>query len=132
MSEPCAICLDSIVPCSTGRVELSCAHTFHLKCISKWIGKSHVCPLCRKKVGEYERIEDSQNDRETVFQTFQLFTRLLRDDPLRNEPSMYPRIEPRRDIQLIMTYTNVSEHIASDYYYRNNEDVVDTILALTR
>lgn len=130
MSEPCVICLESIVPCSTGRVELSCSHTFHLKCISKWIGKSHVCPLCRNKLGEYERAEDDI-PREAVLQTFQLFERLLREEPIRNEPRNETRFPLSRDIQLIVTYTNVSEHVATEYYFRNNEDVVDTILALT-
>ena len=56
MSEcTCAICYDTI-DVITGRVEMSCKHSFHFKCLSSWFSKerSEPCPLCRKQASELE------------------------------------------------------------------------------
>jgi hypothetical protein len=29
-----------------------CGHAFHTECISKWLQKSHDCPICREKFKE--------------------------------------------------------------------------------
>ncbi len=33
-------------------VVLTCKHLFHKKCISRWLKKSEVCPMCRQLVDE--------------------------------------------------------------------------------
>jgi hypothetical protein len=38
---------------------LPCCHSFHLKCIGKWLDKNNTCPLCREVV--YESSEDSDD-----------------------------------------------------------------------
>jgi hypothetical protein len=41
----------------TGKVELSCSHTFHLGCITRWFstgGNTRTCPLCRAAPKEKE------------------------------------------------------------------------------
>jgi len=41
----------------TGKVELSCSHTFHLGCITRWFstgGNTCTCPICRAAPKEKE------------------------------------------------------------------------------
>lgn len=42
----CAICHELFVRAHT----LSCSHTFCEQCISNWLRKSKICPICRKEV----------------------------------------------------------------------------------
>ena len=42
----CSICLDNITSRKDTRM-LICAHTFHNTCVSEWLERSNVCPLCR-------------------------------------------------------------------------------------
>ena len=53
----CSICLNSITK-ETGKVELSCSHEFHMKCITRWFAgkKDQTCPCCREKSSEDEII----------------------------------------------------------------------------
>jgi len=53
--DDCSICYDSITAL-TGNCTLGCAHTFHLACISRWAQTTASCPLCRKELGETERL----------------------------------------------------------------------------
>lgn len=47
--ESCMVCLEDI---GTGSVvsTLPCSHIFHSFCISKWLKRSHCCPICRFKM----------------------------------------------------------------------------------
>jgi hypothetical protein len=66
MSEPvCPICYEDVTA-STGSVNLSCSHTFHLSCITKWFSKQDhgSCPCCRKEVGEKEDLTSFTDDEE--------------------------------------------------------------------
>lgn len=42
MDSKCPICLD-LHPNKT----ISCGHTYHKKCIDKWLSISNICPTCR-------------------------------------------------------------------------------------
>lgn len=44
----CPICLDNYKDNEFKR-ELKCGHTYHKKCIDKWIKHKNTCPICRKK-----------------------------------------------------------------------------------
>ena len=70
-NEECTICLDPILVSSTGRVELSCNHTFHLKCISTWFGKTNQCPNCRTTASEMETIEKPVQNPNGLFYFYQ-------------------------------------------------------------
>jgi hypothetical protein len=56
MSE-CPICYEAVTE-DTGSVNLSCKHTFHLRCITDWFAKQSQgsCPCCRKDMGVKEDI----------------------------------------------------------------------------
>lgn len=51
----CSICYDAITK-DTGKAELSCSHTFHLKCLSQWFLKNENCPCCRHEAKDMERM----------------------------------------------------------------------------
>ena len=44
----CPICLSNYKPSEYYRT-IPCDHTFHKKCIDKWLKKNNNCPLCRKE-----------------------------------------------------------------------------------
>ena len=52
----CSICLDPVDAKISGRVETSCGHVFHFKCLTSWFSKQNesTCPLCRQKPKELE------------------------------------------------------------------------------
>jgi len=57
MTDSCSICRDPLNVSETGKVELSCSHTFHLGCITTWFstgGNTRTCPMCRAAPKEKE------------------------------------------------------------------------------
>ena len=44
----CPVCLDDYTVGEYKRC-LSCSHSYHKKCIDKWIKKCNTCPECRKE-----------------------------------------------------------------------------------
>lgn len=48
-TQTCAICIDDFQSDSLVQ-ELSCGHLFHSLCISQWLEKSDLCPMCKRKV----------------------------------------------------------------------------------
>lgn len=46
----CSICLSECL--STDSRTTSCKHTFHKKCIGKWLNTNPTCPLCRAVIGK--------------------------------------------------------------------------------
>ena len=61
----CAICFDDITQ-MTGRVELSCSHSFHYMCLTNWFGNQmskdieESCPCCRHVANTHERLPDME------------------------------------------------------------------------
>ena len=51
----CPICFDTINE-QTGKVVMSCKHSFHLSCIATWLQTKESCPCCRSKTGEKEKV----------------------------------------------------------------------------
>jgi hypothetical protein len=43
----CPVCLEQFKEGFYKRT-LRCSHTFHKKCIDKWLNKNCVCPICRQ------------------------------------------------------------------------------------
>uniref|UniRef100_A0A4W4H061 RING-type domain-containing protein n=1 Tax=Electrophorus electricus TaxID=8005 RepID=A0A4W4H061_ELEEL len=49
LQQPCAVCLEEF----RARDELGvcpCSHTFHKKCLLKWLEIRSVCPMCNKPI----------------------------------------------------------------------------------
>jgi hypothetical protein len=61
----CSICYENITK-ETGKAELSCSHSFHLVCLSKWFIKNESCPCCRHEANETEKmapmVEEEESD----------------------------------------------------------------------
>ena len=62
----CAICLDTVDAKTTGRVETTCGHVFHFKCLSSWFSKQDEssCAMCRKKPTEFEDFAQEEDEEE--------------------------------------------------------------------
>ena len=52
----CPICYDPITK-ETGNTTLSCSHSYHLACISRWFDTVPSCPCCRSSPSSYEIAE---------------------------------------------------------------------------
>ncbi|XP_073104376.1 uncharacterized protein [Elaeis guineensis] len=44
--EECVICLEDFVAGAEVST-IPCSHSFHSRCITQWLEKSHLCPICR-------------------------------------------------------------------------------------
>ena len=49
----CPICYESITQ-TTGCCVLSCSHSFHIKCLTKWTSDASTCPMCRHALTDIE------------------------------------------------------------------------------
>jgi hypothetical protein len=49
----CPICYESINQ-TTGCCVLSCSHSFHIKCLTKWTTDASTCPMCRHTLSDIE------------------------------------------------------------------------------
>ena len=52
-TEDCAICLEAFTE-GDGKMiaELNCnsKHIFHVDCLTEWVKKNDVCPMCRQQI----------------------------------------------------------------------------------
>lgn len=48
----CAICLDDLQPDPAGLRVLPCGHSFHPKCVDRWVHDHRTCPTCRAPTGD--------------------------------------------------------------------------------
>ncbi|KAF5202860.1 RING/U-box superfamily protein, partial [Thalictrum thalictroides] len=44
--EICTVCCDEFLT-EDETTKMPCSHTFHTRCLEKWLEVSHACPLCR-------------------------------------------------------------------------------------
>lgn len=63
MTNSCSICFFKILkPSQTKTLDCTFHHSFHQKCIWKWLVKSNTCPLCRESVSKYPRYGCEYNE----------------------------------------------------------------------
>ena len=159
MTEECSICLNTIAVSTTGCVEMSCSHKFHLKCIGTWLSKNSSCPLCRNTPSEmetllkpeapvaygigsrlpYYEMTNSRTDRLMEFARFTIdFNSLLPvnsqqqqtdTDPVDPLPQDTDGI-PGTDIRLVSQQTGLTHAQCLDALRRNNGDIVNSIMDL--
>lgn len=48
--DDCAVCYEAVSE-STGHCTLSCKHSFHIACLTRWSNENPSCPLCRNPLG---------------------------------------------------------------------------------
>jgi len=158
MPDECSICLDEIVAATTGCVQLSCSHTYHLSCISAWYQKNPSCPECRSKPSEKETpppstsrwIEDgvsrmtNNSDRVIIWESmtrghtldltgFRNLEAAFSSTNNQNTTSPAATPEERRtnDIRLVSTQTGVSQEVAGEALDRCQGDIVTAIMELS-
>jgi hypothetical protein len=51
--DDCAVCYEAVSE-STGHCTLSCKHSFHIACLTRWSNEKPSCPLCRNPLGVTE------------------------------------------------------------------------------
>lgn len=51
--EDCAVCYEKVSD-STGHCTLSCKHSFHIACLTRWSNENPSCPMCRNPLGATE------------------------------------------------------------------------------
>jgi len=62
----CSICLNPVEAKTTGRVETTCGHVFHFKCLAQWFSEQDEssCPMCRQKPTELEDFSKEEEEEE--------------------------------------------------------------------
>jgi len=145
MSDECSICLECISVATTGRVEMSCSHTFHLKCIGTWLNKNSSCPMCRTTPSEMETLEEAPPEYEINsrinFNEYMISysnMRISRIDTTHNTHVPEEPIPentdgiPATDIRLVSTQTGMNVQQCLDALRRNNGDIVNSIMELVQ
>ena len=51
--DDCAVCYEKVSE-STGHCTLSCKHSFHIACLTRWSNENPSCPMCRHPLGMTE------------------------------------------------------------------------------
>jgi len=95
--ENCSICHDSI-NASTGHCTLSCSHSYHIQCLTKWSSTNPSCPLCRHSLSETEKPEQRTLYYDDGVERIRNF--LLWDRPLRH----WSRSEIEEDVPSLRNF----------------------------
>ena len=150
----CCICLTEINK-TTGQVEMSCSHKYHLKCISKWLSNHSTCPMCRSMTSEMETLERkrlyddvisgigrrmiyhvenynitwNESMIPTSTQHDNRISIQLQQDAIPNEIIQQNEF-PQGDVDLVATQAGVGVSRALDALRTTNGDIVNSILRL--
>jgi NACalpha-BTF3-like transcription factor len=158
MPDECSICLDEIVAATTGCVQLSCSHTYHLGCISVWYQKNPSCPECRSKPSEKETpppstshwIEDGVSRMTNNSDRFIIWESMTRghtprltgfrnleavvssiDNQNTSSPDGMPEERRTNDVRIVSEQAGVSQEVASMALDRCQGDIVTAIMELS-
>ena len=140
----CPVCYEPLIASKTGKAEMTCGHSFHIKCLADWFSTGSgntTCPMCRKAATDLEvptkmvrgKAEDALNVARNYIEHFNsLYNNII---PLNNAPVVQPLpVQVRQledDAQVVATQAGVSLNVATDALQRANGDIVDAIIALT-
>jgi hypothetical protein len=148
----CSICYDSI-NASTGHCTLSCSHSYHIQCLTKWSSKNPTCPLCRHSLSETEKPEQRTLYYDDGVERIRNFLLWDSNRPLRHwsrpeieedVPSLPPPrereifIQPgtnitvyQDDVELVMQQTQATHSEAVRALIRHPEDIVNAIMMIS-
>ena len=144
--EDCSICHDSI-SASTGHCTLSCSHSYHIQCLTKWSSTNPSCPLCRHSLSETEKPEQPTRlvERRPYWMRWTIAPEAIRDvlEDMEDAPSLPPPregqvfIQPgtnvsvyEEDVKIVMDHTQATRSEAIRALIRHPEDIVNAIIMI--
>lgn len=155
--DDCAVCYENVSE-STGHCTLSCKHSFHIACLTRWSNENPNCPMCRHPLGVTEAPAKQLAERLDVSRwminvgqgqgqgqgvLFNLIQEALGPEPVQPPPPPRPVPNPRvinigdgvqvseEEVVLVMQHANVTRGAAVRALRRYEGDIVNSILMLT-
>ena len=139
--DDCPICYESVDD-STGHCTLSCKHSFHIACLTKWGKDNPSCPMCRKELGTTEIAPRPRHvlHLSEEFAFHEVFRTTWHG--MRGDAPLEPRDErtvdvgggvilEERDIALVMAQAGASRDDTIRSLRRHDGDIVNSIMELT-
>ena len=127
--DDCPICYEKVDD-STGHCTLSCKHSFHIACLTKWGKDNPSCPMCRKGLGATEVAPPPELlHRVTIIPAF-LYRGAARGTGGAGGTGGGVILE-ERDIALVMAHTEASRDDTIRSLRRHEGDIVNSIMELT-
>jgi len=71
----CPICYETIDK-TTGCCVLSCSHSFHIKCLTKWTTDASTCPMCRHALSDIELNRPDPTPKQEIVRTEAMWFRI--------------------------------------------------------
>jgi len=154
MTDDCSICLHTIDVSTTGCVEMSCSHKFHLKCIGTWLSKNSSCPLCRNTPTEMETLLTNTPSEEyhviygigsrrvlhdiaytgsdRIYEYARRYSEAYSNTPPVARQPVPPDADgiPGTDIRLVSEQAEVTAAQALETLNRHNGDIVNSVMEL--
>lgn len=135
--DDCPICYEAI-SADTGHCTLSCSHSFHISCLTRWSVSTASCPMCRNPLGVTEAPAERQPEPPLITDIWMLGD-LRRPAPPPDVPPPENRIlrigdgvsVSEGDVALVMQHANVTRGQAVRALRRYEGDIVNSILMLT-
>jgi len=152
--DDCAVCYEKVSE-STGHCTLSCKHSFHIACLTRWSVETPNCPMCRNPLSVTEapakqlplfmgdmsrwRIHVGQGQGQGAL--FDLIQEALGPEPPQPPPPPRPPQDiinigdgvqvSDADVALVMLHAEVTRGQAVRALRRYEGDIVNSILMLT-
>ena len=141
----CAICYEPVTE-NTGKIQLSCSHSFHIGCGTKWfvhqIKMNHPesCPVCRHETTESEKIprdivhkyEYTMGSRKEIHDLLVRFGGKGINNTLWNNlkkhPNSYVRTElvmNRDELEMLMITNACKKLITTEQWFLSLHDIDD-------
>jgi len=140
--DDCAVCYETVSE-STGHCTLSCKHSFHISCLTRWSAEYPKCPMCRHPLGVTEAPAKVQPPQRVIWHgpIFDIWSvgNLRRPEPPPSVPPPENRVinigdgvqVSEGDVALVMQHAGVTRGEAIRALRRYEGDIVNSILMLT-
>lgn len=152
--DDCAVCYEKVSE-STGHCTLSCKHSFHIACLTRWSNENPNCPMCRNPLSVTEAPAKQLAERHvmslfaedmprwSIASMPDLIREILGPEPVQPPPPPRPPQDVRiinigdgvqvseGDVALVMHHAEVTRGEAVRALRRYDGDIVNSILMLT-